>query len=263
MSERPRTTALGLLSAGLGRLRARPEVAAWFLLAGAAVTGVDLLRAESPVAVGSGASSAESSVRLEFWILVTIVRGTGFVPGTLLGLRPEWLLVTVGLELFSLAVIVAAAYGGLCALLGAEPSTGAALRYGGLLVVLATAVPEVTFEGGSVVFGFVVLVLFLYVLVRLVPVPGRLAYGESVRTAFQRSWAQSHGHAWSLFGVVLVLGLANYLLSSLPLVGPLGSSVVAALHAAAVAVFLDRTGRRARGTATDTRDPSSAVGTPE
>jgi len=259
MSGRSKTSALGLLSAGLGRLWAQPQVAAWFLLAGSAVTGVDFLRADSPVPAGSGAEDAGLNVRLEFWILVTILRGTGLSPGALVDLQLPWLAVTVGLEVFSLAAIVAASYGGLCALLGEEPSLVAGVRYGAVLVVLATLVPEVTFSGASAVLGIILLVVFLYVVVRLVPLPGRLACGESVRTALDRSWTQSGGHGWSLFGVVLTLGLANYLLVSLPLVGPLGSSAVAAVHAGVVSVFLERTGRREPAAST-TPSPSAQTG---
>ncbi len=259
MKEGQETSALDLLSAGLGRLRARPQVAAWFLLAGSAVTGVDLLRADSPVPAVSGAEDSGLNVRLEFWILVTILRGTGLSPGALVDLQFPWLAVTVGLEVFSLAAIVAASYGGLCALLGEEPSLVAGVRYGAVLVALSTLVPEVTLGGAGAVLGIILLVVVLSVVVRLVPLPGRLAYGESVRTALGRSWTQSGGHGWSLFGVVLGLGLANSLLASLPLVGPLGSSAVAAVHAAVVAVFLERTGRR-KPAASTTHRPSAQTG---
>lgn len=84
------------------------------------------------------------------------------------------------------------------------------------------------------------LVGLFVVMVRLVPLPGRILLGEPIGTALRRSWASTREYGWQLFGIVLVIGLATHLFASLPLVGPIGTAGVAAVHAGAVAVLISR-----------------------
>jgi hypothetical protein len=196
-------------------------------------------------------------VNVAFEVLVTVLPQHGVVPSALLELQPEWLLVTVGLELFAFVAAVAACVAALGAVLGTTPSAAGVVRYAAVLGALRLLAVRATVTGDSILIGLPLLVGFLYVVVRLVPLPGRLVLGDSLATALRRSWDRTRGYGWSLFGVVLLLGLANDLLAVLPLVGPVGSALVAAVHAGVVATFLARTdGRGPSGGATPSAVPA-------
>jgi hypothetical protein len=242
VDERTRpVTAPALLTGALSRLQARPDVPVVLVLAGVVVTGTDWLRARSPVPVTAYNRFQTGDVNVAFEILVAVLPRNGLTPSALLHLQPRWLLVTVGLELFAFVTVVLACTYALATLLDTDLSIGIVARYGVLLAALRVGVPQITFTGGSILIGIPLLVVFLYVLVSLVPLPGRLVLGESLVPALRRSWARTDGYRWSLFGVVLVLGITNDLLAGLPVVSPAGSALVAAVHAGVVATFLART----------------------
>jgi hypothetical protein len=249
-------SAPALLSGALSRLYAKPAAFAALVFAGVAVTGTDWLRAQSPVPVTEYTRFQTGDVNVAFEILVTVLPRNALPPSALLYLRPRWLLVTVGLELFAFVTVVLSCTYALAAMLETDLSVGIVARYGALLAVLRVGAPRATFTGGSLLVGIPLLVAVLYLIVSLVPVPGRLVLGESLPTALRRSWARTDGYRWSLLGVVLVLGITNDLLAGLPVVSPAGSALVAAVHAGVVATFLARTdGRQPSGR---TPDPTGA-----
>ncbi|EMA43666.1 hypothetical protein [Halobiforma nitratireducens] len=91
--------------------------------------------------------------------------------------------------------------------------------------------------------GLVPLALYFLVMIRLFVVPGLLVLGYAPREALRVSNRLTRGRGWLLFGVVLVLGLAAWLLASVPLpsAGPvLSTTLVAPVHALAIVVVLER-----------------------
>ena len=248
---------MSLLSDALRRLRANPGLVAAFVLAGSVVAGVDYLRARSPVPATEYSKFQTSDVNLAFEILVSVLPRNALAPSALVGLKPRWLLVTVGLELFAFVTVVVTCVYALGELLDTDPSSGALARYGVLLAVIRAGVPNLTFSGGAIIIGLPLLIAALYVVVSLVALPGRLVLGESLLRALRRSWAQTAGYGWSLFGVVFVLGLATDLLAGLTLVGPIGTAAVAAVHAGVVASFIQRVDS-SDGTATDAPNATPA-----
>ena len=202
-------TAPALLSGALSRLRARPDVPSILVLAGIVVAGTDWLRARSPVPVTEYNRFRTGDLNVAFELLVSVLPRNVLSPSALLGLQPRWLVVTVGLELFSFVTAVGACAYALATLLDTDLSVGIVARYGVLLAALRVGAPQITFTGGSILIGLPLLAAVLYVVVSLVPLPGRLVLGESLVTALRRSWGQTGGYGWSLFGVVLLLGLAN------------------------------------------------------
>jgi membrane-anchored glycerophosphoryl diester phosphodiesterase (GDPDase) len=110
-------------------------------------------------------------------------------------------------------------------------------RYAAVFGAIALASAEVT---AGLLLGLPLVVLFLALLVRLLAFPAYLVGGRSITGALRRSWASTAGHAWPLAGVVVLVGFANHALSSLPLVGPVGSALAAALQVGVVAAFVRR-----------------------
>lgn len=241
VDERTRpVTAPALLTGALSRLQARPDVPVVLVLAGVVVAGTDWLLARSPVPVTEYDRFQTGDVNVAFEVLVSVLPQNALRPSALLHLQPRWLLVTVGLELFAFVTVVLGCTYALATMLETDLSVGIVARYGLLLAALRIGAPRATFTGGSILIGIPLLAAVLYLIVSLVPLPGRLVLGESLPTALRRSWARTDGYRWSLLGVVLVLGLTNDLLASLSVVSPVGSALVAAVHAGVVATFLAR-----------------------
>lgn len=229
---RPDTTS-AILGRARTRLVAHPRAFLALVLAGVVVAGIDWVQFHDAVPTIAYQGVQEGQLSATFRVVVAPESRATVPAGAFLHLRPAWLARTVGLVLAKyLAVVFASGYA-LANLLDVDLDATALARYGAVVAVLWIGFARFTFEGGAILFGLPLLVAFLYVAVRLVPLPARLLRGESVRTALGRSWAQSYGHGWALLGVVLVVGVANHLVTSVPVVGPVGSGAVAAVHAAA------------------------------
>lgn len=235
--DEPEPVAPDTTSAILGRARTRlvahPRAFLALVLAGVVVAGIDWVQFRDAVPTIAYQGVQQGQLSATFRVVVAPESRATVPAGAFLHLRPGWLARTVGLVLAKfLAVVFASGYA-LARLQDAPLDATALARYGAVVAVLWVGFARFTFEGGAILFGLPLLAAFLYVAVRLVPLPARLLRGESVRTALGRSWAQSHGHGWALLGVVLVVGVANHLATSVPVVGPVGSGAVAAVHAAA------------------------------
>lgn len=227
-----------ILAGAYRRFAANPTALVALLVAGAVVAGADWFHLHDPVPVSEYEGVQQGRFEISFGFVVSVVSRTILRPSALLHLEPRWLVTTVGLELAAFVAIVAASSYALSRLLDVRLTLPAVLRYGLVSALLRFALGRVNFEGGAILVGIFFLMVFLVVVVRLVPFPGRLILGESFRTALGRSWDMTRGHGWSLFGVVLVVGLANHLLASVPLVGPVGSAAVGAVHAGIVATVI-------------------------
>lgn len=235
--DEPGVTAGTLLSDAIGRLRESPDVVRAMLLAGVLVAVVDALRRGDPVPIVGYEGLQTGEVSIAWGFMVNVVSRASTPPSALVDLRPIWLVRTVWLDVIRWGAVVLASVYGFARLLEVRMTAATTGRY--LLAFAFFGVTWVDFDLG-LVFGGVIILLFLVVLVRLSAFPGLIVAGESITGGLRRSWRLTKGHGWSLFGVVLVVGLANHALGSAPVVGPLGSSLAGALHVAVVVAFLDR-----------------------
>lgn len=231
----------GLFADARRRLAANPRAVVALVLAGIVVAGADWAHLQLPLPSDGYRGVRQGRFAVAFGLVVGVQSRATLVLSTLPALESGWLLVAVGLELARVAAVTLAATYALGELLDVEPSTPALVRYG--LVLLALRYPlQANFTDGALLIGLPLVVAVLYLMVRLLPLPGRLVLGERFRTALGRSWAATSGHASSLAGVVLLVGLANHLAASVPVVGPVGSGGVAAFQAGVVAAVVERTG---------------------
>lgn len=234
-----RLSTTGVLAGACRRLAGNPRALAAMLLAGVVVAGVDWLRLHDPIPTTGYEGVQSGRVAFPFGVAVSVLSRTSVPASALLHLETGWLAATVGLELLSAATVVAASSYALARLLDVRLSLPAVLRYGAVVAFVRYGMVRANFEGEAVLVGIPLFVAALLVTVRLVPFPGRIVRGETVGTALRRSWAATRGHGWSLFGVVLVVGLANHALASVPVVGPVGSAAAGAVHAGAVATVIE------------------------
>ncbi|MEF8830009.1 MAG: hypothetical protein V5A23_00540 [Halobacteriales archaeon] len=235
-----RLTTAGVLGGARRRLEADPAAALALVLAGGAVAVLDLIGRASPVPTDAYAGIGQFEVSINLTPAVTVISGETVSLAGLVAVDPAWAAAGAGLALLEVAVVTAAAVPALGRLLDVDPSPAAAVRYGLLVAVLRYGFFEVNFSGLAVVVGVPLLVAYFFVIVRLVPLAGRLVLGEDFATAAGRSWASARGHGWALIGVVAILGFTNHVLASIPLVGVVGSGAIAAIHAGVVAEVVER-----------------------
>lgn len=230
----------GILVDAWRRLATTPSVPMAFLVAGGIVTGIDWVQLHDPVPTSEYDGIQQGRIAVMFPLVVRIISRATVPPSSLLHLKTRWVASTVGLDLLGVVAVVGASSYALARLLDVDLTIPAILRYGVLVVVLDVGIGHVTFEGESLLVGLLLLVAFLVVMGRLVPFPGRLVLGDRFGPALRWSWQATRGHGGALVGVVLVLGLVNHLLTSVPLVGPLGSAAVGVVHAGVVATIIVR-----------------------
>ena len=231
-----------LLRAGALELRRRPSVVLAMVLAGLAVAVVDWVRLVDPVPVVAFEGLSAGRVMVHYGVTASVPAGVTTMPSALAGLKPGWLVWVATLELFRGAAIAAAGVYAFATLLDVEPTRAAVARYGvvfGADALLRTFAPAADV---SLLVGIPFVVLFLYVVVRLVALPAVLVQGRSIGDAIGRSWRLASGHGWPLAGVVVLVGLAVFLAASAPVGGPVVASVVAALQVGTVAAFVRRAG---------------------
>jgi hypothetical protein len=100
--------------------------------------------------------------------------------------------------------------------------------------------------------SYLAIVVVLYVFVRLWLVPATIVT-VGPRGALSRSLALTRGHGWTVFGLVLLVGVGANLLVSVPVLLPvdvplpvgtaLATAVVGAVHAVLLAVTVGRVQR--------------------
>ena len=220
------------------QIEANPSVVIAFVGAGIILASIDWLLQQGPIPTVGFEGIQSGRITVSFGILLSVASRATIPPSSLIGLKPVWLGAALGAELLSVVVVAVAGAYALARLLDVPPTVSAALRYTGLMVLMRFGIGRLNFEGGAVIFAIPLLVAALFVLVRLVPFPGLVIEGYPVWAALERSWGLARGHGRSLFGVVLVVGFANHLLASIPLVGPVGSALAGVVHAGVVAAFL-------------------------
>jgi len=234
----PAVTTAALLTGGSHRLRKNPRIVGVFFLVGVLIAGIDFLRRGDPVPTASFSGIQAGTVSLRFGLLVDVVFRQSTPISALVDLQPRWLVWTVALELVRGGALVIASVYAYTQLLDETATLASAARYGCVMLVFTLAAVDID---SGLLLGLPLGIVAVYLVVRFAPVSALLATGTPIQSTFRASWQMTRGHGWSLFGVVLVVGLANHLLASIPLVGSVGSSLTAAVHVAVITAFVEHT----------------------
>ena len=233
------------LSTALARLRDDPVLFGPFLLVGILLAVVDRLHRRDPIPtverLGGGTSGTD--VRVEFLGYPTGIGRTVRPLESLIGLEPlylGWGLALYVLPLVAISVAGAVTMGrAMGRSVGLEP-VGSLLGFVVAADLFHRLVGSIDALQGMELWGLVPLALYFYLLVRLFLVPGLLVAGRSLRGAVRESVRRTAGRGWPLFGLVLAIGLAAWLLAMAPLGAVLSSALVAPVHAVAIVVVLER-----------------------
>ncbi|SEO78916.1 hypothetical protein SAMN04487948_105150 [Halogranum amylolyticum] len=254
-----RLTATGLLGDAARRAGRSPVLLLPFLVAGLVLAGVDYLRVRDPVPVQVTPYSLSEGFTVRASLYPTGTSRTTTALDALVDLKLQYLAWVVGLELLSVLAVVVAGGVVVARVTDVPLSVGSVVRYGAFVVALA-AVPSVNFSGASAVVGLVLLVPAYYVSVRLFALPALLIRGDGFRTAARRSWTLVAGIGWSVFGLLVALGVVYSLSALVPVVGPaLSTTVAGTLHAVALGLLVDRarSGLNAAGASNATTNPAN------
>jgi hypothetical protein len=243
-TRRGRLSAGALLRGATRRVRSSPTLALPFLVVGLLLAGVDYVRLRDPVPVRVTEYTLASGLDVQSPLYPSAVSRTTTSLDALVGLKPQYLAWVVGLELLSFVAVVVAGAVVVARVTETPLSVGGVARYG--LFVLATLlVPSVNFSGGSVVVGLALFVPAFYVAVHLFALPALLVHGVGFRSAVRGSWALVTGVGWSVFGLLVALGLCYSLVALVPAVGTVLSTALAGtLHAVVLGLFVERAGTR-------------------
>lgn len=238
-------TALTVLRTAFDRFRADQWLTIPFVLAGLVVAAVDLARQLDPIPVSRDESNG-ISMHIEFYLYPTGSPETVRTLGAIVDLLPQYFAWIVAIELAVLLAIGLAGWFVISRGLGQSPDWRAAARYIGLLVVPLGIIRllgggEIEFTNGGLIFGIPLLVLWAVVLVRLFLLPVLLVDGRSVVAAVRESIRTTRGIGWTIFGLVLVIGLGTSFLGAIPRLGGfLSTAIVAPLHAVVAVVIYER-----------------------
>lgn len=241
-SREARSPSPTLLESAWSHLRRDPLLAVPFAVAGLLLALADELRQRDPIPVRrTEALDQTISVHLPLYPSGTVRTARSLE--ALVDLRTPYALWAVGLELVVFFAVALAGWVTIRRALGGRPGADSLGRY--LLLPFALGlVPRLlgspTVDVGSLLVGLVLLAAFLFVGVRLFLVPGFLVAGRGFTSAFRESVQRSRGRGWTLFGLVLFLGVASWGLALVPTVGAfLSTAVVAPIHAVSIAVVVD------------------------
>lgn len=233
------TTAL--LSGARRRIRTNPSAILALLVAGIVVVGIDWLSLHDPIPTTGFRGIQEGHLTVSFGIVITVLSRATVPLSSLVGLKLPWLAWAVGLKFLKFVVVTGAGAYALARLLDVPLTASGTLRYAAAVALLHFGIGRLNFEGEAVLLAVPLFIVAFILLVRLFALPGLLVAGSPMWLALRRSWRLSKGYGWSLFGVILLVGVLNHLLASAPIAGPLGSALVGVLHAGTVADFVRRT----------------------
>ena len=161
-------------------------------------------------------------------------------------LLPGYLLGAMGLELAALVAVGLAGWIVIARGVGQSFGWRSAASYIGLLVVPLWILrfaggAEIEFTNGGLIFGIPLLVLWAVVLVRLFLLPVCLVDGHGLIAAVRESVRLSRGIGWTIFGLIVLIGLGTSLVGSIPTVsGILSAALFAPLHAISAVVLYER-----------------------
>lgn len=234
-----------ILSRVTAQLRRDPWLFAPFFIAGVVLSLIDWLRRVDPLPMLESAPTVTDGldITLEYMGYPTGVTGTERAFESLIGLEAPYLLWGIGLEVLALLAISIA--GGLTIgrAMDESVSWAALARLSGYVIGLHLSFRVIgSFEAvqSMGLIGLIPLVGVLYLFVRLFAIPGYIVAGWSIGAAIRESLHHTFGRGWTVFGLILVVGLGAWLLAFVPSVTTLlTSTVIAPIHAVAIAVFLE------------------------
>lgn len=235
------------LSTALARLRDDPLLAVPFMLAGVVLSLLDWLRELDPIPSVAAGGARETTIGLEFQGYPTGAPATARRVGALIDLETPSLAWAIGLELVALLAVAVAGWYTIARAAALEPTARGFGSYVGFVVLVAAAsrllgsTIDVTLPGlaGLAVF-LLVIIAVLIAFARLFVAPALAVAGATPSRAIRRSVRLTGGSTGSLVALVLLYGLAAWLLGSVPQIGALASSaVVAPLHAVSIVAVLE------------------------
>lgn len=235
-----RFTFAGVLRTVARRLRRDPVLAVPFTAVGALLAAADFLRGIDPIPAATGAPAA--GINVEYSIFPRGVGRTGRTLGAVVDLDLPYFLWAVGLEALLVAAVSLAGFATIAWTLGARVRDRpvALLRYVAVLAALSVAyqaLGRTQFEPHGMLVALIAMFVLLQVLVRVAMTPAFLVAGRGATRAVWASVAASRGIGWTLFGLVVALGIAASVLARAPVVGPyLSTAIVATVHSVALGV---------------------------
>jgi hypothetical protein len=257
VADEPSTT--GLLAVALAVLRRRPSLALPFCLVGLLAAAGDVRRLADSVPAVPQTTAQRGLVHVVLQPTPTVVSAVGTRLPAVIGLRVEPFVGVLAADgLPALAAAVATVL-----VVARSPLTGTAERSLGRL--LGVCVPALLAYQLATLVAFQVLgrlwpggllsipavVVVLYAVVRLWLVPATVVTAGP-RAAVGRSLALTRGHGWTLFGLVVPIGLAANLLVGVPALLPaslgvplpvgtaLATAVLGSVHAVLLGVAVGR-----------------------
>lgn len=227
-------------------IRDQPRSVVPFTIAGLMVAVADWIRSTDPIPMAVP-DSFRKTVSVQYSLVPMGTQRTVRSVDALINLRGPYLLGAVALELFVLLAVAVAGYLTLQLILDTSGSRRVAARYG-LLVVAVGFVPRwlgtAQLTLGNLLVGLVALVLLSAIAVRLFLLPGLVVGGESVGAALRQSRRRSRGNGWTLFGLIVIIGISSWGLARVPLAGGfLSTAIVGPVHALSVGMLIQRTSR--------------------
>ena len=237
---RPTTSVADVLRESVARVAADPALALPFVVAGLVLTAVDWFRLRDPVPTTTPTQAGDVTVHVAYQFYPAGVRGTGTRLAALVDLELPYLAWTVGSELAAFLAVAVAGWLVLSRAADAERTRG------GLAGYLAFAVGAHVLLRGFALFDglgwltLVALVAYLSVAVRLFAAPALVVAGRDLGASVRESARLSAGEVATVVGLVVLVGLAAWLLGSVPVVGALlSTAIVAPVHAVAAVVFAE------------------------
>ncbi|ELY47517.1 hypothetical protein [Natronorubrum sulfidifaciens] len=233
-----------VLSTAVGRLREAPAMLVPFVAAGIVLAVADALRRHDPIPSLEREIPWENglSIDLEYAGYPTGVAQTATPLESLVGLHPEYLAWGFTLYLLPLVAVVLAGVITMARAMNRDVRLATVGTVFGFVIVfdlVQRGLGSIDALQGMGLWGLPLLVLYLAVIVRLFAVPGLLVAGRSPKRALLESVRRTRGHGWTVFGVILVVGLAGWALASLPGGTVATTALLAPVHAVAIVVLLE------------------------
>lgn len=228
----------------IARLRADPVLWVPFFLAGCVLAVVDSLRNWDPLPVVS--PLGESTITVSYAIYPTGTTATSRPFGALVDLQLPTYAYALSLEGL---VIVTVAVAGWFTMVRASDEPFQPRRFlvylsGVFLIDILSRLADTVgleYTGGSLLIGISILVLTAIVSVRLFFLPVIVLREDGIVSPLSASWRYSQGHGWTVFAVILFVGIGSWVLAHVPTLGTVLSVTIAGtVHAVSLVVLYRR-----------------------
>jgi hypothetical protein len=217
-----------------------------FSVAGIVVAAIDLARRLDPIPVVRDNGGDGVSVDVEYYLFPTGSPEALRPLRAIVELQPQYLIWAVALEVVALLAVGLAGWLVFTRALDRSTDLASATRYFGIFALLIR-IPrllggtDIEFTDGGLIVGIPLIVLWMLLLVRLFLLPVFLVAGRGLIEATRESRRASRGAGWTIFGIILVVGLGASLLGELPAIGGgVSTAVVGPIHAVAAVVLYER-----------------------